>query len=166
LLALAGLASASFPAAAQLVPSTSAQIAEAAVDCWSIISAGPVDQAKLKTKGWVKGSIKAPKGQAVESGLEFYGKSGSGTLVLVSPRADARGCTVLSRTVTAEAVSASIPLMLAGFKAIDPAVEVKKVSAQEVGFFALPKAALLALTGKPTEPGVRIQVSYTAQEKK
>jgi len=55
---------------------------------------------------------------------------------------------------------------LQGLRTADPKVELKKVSAQEVGFFSLPKAALFRLTGDPAKPGVMIQVSHTAPETK
>jgi len=154
------------PALGQMTPSSSAQIAEAAVDCWSVVSASPVDQDALQGKGWVKGSVKTAEGAPLPTGFDLYGKPGTGALVMISRKIDPHGCMVVSQAANADDVSAAIPLILAGIRATDPAAEVKKVSAQEVGFFALPKAALFALTGNPTKPGVRIQVSYTAPEKK
>ena len=154
------------PAAAQLVPSAPADIAAAGVDCWTVVSQAPVDEMALRQKGWSEAKITVPGKKTVQSGIRIYGKSGTGALVMISPQADPRGCMIMSNARTAEDVSASIPILFSALKAIDPNVEVKKVSAQEVGFFSLPKAALFRLTGDPAKPGVMIQVSYTAPEKK
>ena len=166
LAAFVALAALATPAVAELPTSSSAQIAEAVTDCWSAVSEAPVNAHDLETKGWRKASMRSAKGQDVPAGFDLYRKSGTGALVFISKNIDPRGCLVVSSAGKAEDVSAAIPLILAGMRGTDPATEVKKVSAQEVGFFALPKAALLALTGTPAKPGVRIQVSYTAPEKK
>ena len=105
-------------------------------------------------------------GQPIKSELNIYGKKGTGAVIMLSPTVDPRGCMIVSSARTAEDISASIPVLLEGLKAVEPKIEVKKISAGEVAFFALPKAAILKLTGNPAKPGVVIQVSYTAQEKK
>jgi hypothetical protein len=129
------------------------------------VSANPVDEAILRSKGWEQGKFSLGS-KPIEPGFRIYGKKGTGAVLMISEKADPKGCLVMSRAKTAADVSASIPLLLQGLKAADPKVEVKKVSAQEVGFFSLPKAALFRLTGDPAKPGVLIQVSHTAPETK
>ena len=153
------------PAGAQLAPSAPADIAAAGVDCWQAVTANPVDEPGLRAKGWEPGKFSRGS-KPIEPGFRMYGKSGTGAVLMIAPKADPKGCMVMSRAKTAEDVSASIPLLLQGLKAIDPAIEIKKVSAQEVGFFSLPKAALFRLTGDQAKPGVLIQVSHTAPETK
>ena len=154
------------PASGQMTASSPAEIAAAGLDCWTAVSAAPVNEAMLRQKGWEKARMTSAQGQPIVSDIGMFGKKGNGAVLMITPKVDPRGCMVMSRAATAQDVSASIPLLFANLKAVDPAVEVKKVSAQEVGFFALPKAALFKLTGDPAKPGVLIQVSYTAAEKK
>ena len=153
------------PASAQLAPSAPADIAAAGMDCWHAVSANPVDEASLRSKGWEVGKFSLGS-KRIEPDIRLYGKKGTGALLLISTKVDPKGCLVMSSAKTAADVSASIPLLLQGLKTADPKVEVKKVSAQEVGFFSLPKAALFRLTGDAAKPGVMIQVSHTAPETK
>ena len=153
------------PASAQLAPSAPADIAAAGVDCWQAVSANPVDEAALRSKGWEQGKFSLGS-KRIEPDIRIYGKRGTGALLMISMKADPKGCLVMSSAKSAADVSASIPLLLQGLKTADPKVELKKVSAQEVGFFSLPKAALFRLTGDPAKPGVMIQVSHTAPETK
>ena len=156
---------AAVPASAQLAPSAPADIAAAGVDCWQAVSVNPVDEAALRSKGWEQGKFSLGS-KRIEPDIRIYGKKDTGALLMISPKVDPKGCLVMSSAKTAADVSASIPLLLRGLKTADPKVEVKKVSAQEVGFFSLPKAALFRLTGDPAKPGVMIQVCHTAPETK
>ena len=162
----AGAVLVAVPASAQLMPSAPADIAAAGADCWAVVSEGPVDEAALRQKGWSEAKMISPGKKSVQPGFRIYGKGGTGAVVMIAPEVDPRGCLIMSKARTAQDVSAVIPILFKTLKAVDPNVEVKKVSAQEVGFFSLPKAALFRLTGDPTKPGVSIQVSYTAPEKK
>ena len=164
-LLLSAPALAAAPVAAQLAPSEPSEIAAAVVDCWHAVSGNPVDEASLRSKGWEPGKFSLGS-KPIEPGFRIFGKKGTGAVLMISEKADPKGCLVMSRAKTAADVSASIPLLLQGLKTADPKVEIKKVSAQEVGFFALPKAALFRLTGDPAKPGVLIQVSHTAPETK
>ncbi len=154
------------PATAQATASSPSQVADAAIDCWLAVGATGVDEAALRAKGWRAATATSRKGTPITLGMTVYGKAGTGAVLLITKQADPHSCVVTSRVAGSRTVSDAIPLLLVGFKATHPSVAVKKVSPQEVGFFALPKAALAALTGNKANPGVRIQVRYSAPEKK
>ena len=166
MLAATLLALAAAPASAGLSPSTPDMVVAAAVDCWEAVNATAVDETALRSKGWAAAAVTSSDGKPVEPDVRVFGKSGTNAVLMLSARADPHGCIVVSRVNTPADVSASAQLLLQRLIGLDAKVEGKRVSGSEVGYFLLPKAALLRATGTKDRPGASVQVSYTTPEKK
>ena len=154
------------PAQAELKPSSPEAIAAAVADCWQATNATALDEAALKAKGWQAGSVQTTDGKPVPSAMTFLGKKGSDVVIMVSKQVDPRGCTVTSRVGSIEAITPAAREIYKQIQPLEPKLEVKQPTPAEVAYFALPKAALLRASGTKDKPGVTIQVSYSAAEKK
>ena len=154
------------PAQAELKPSSPEAIAAAVADCWQATNASALDEAALKAKGWQAGSIQTGDGKPVPSAITFLGKKGSDVIMMVSSKVDSRGCTITSRVASVDAITPAAREIYKLIQPLEPTLKVKQPTPAEVAYFALPKVALLRPSGTKDKPGVTIQVSYSAAEKK